>query len=1047
MRELTLLNFNEMKYGIWRDEFHSIENVSAIHWFSPEPGYIAGMSSVNGRTVTLFDLSACLGFPPLSRKRADYIAILLPYKKKYAGFLVDFVIEGFSISDKQLFAMPAYLRTAVVDSCVGQNSEFDEITSVINIPHLFEMVLKTDFKPPSVAFQISEIQQSTKTEMQTVRVFTSGGKTFAIPASSAEKVSQTPEVVSKMDFLPPFIKGVTLYNEEIIPLIHLAICLKMPEGSDGQMLVSDISGNKFGLLVDSDKGQLETANLSVRSLPAMAKSDWLVNAIINSEENIPQVIPLIDLGALLAAGSDTLEKVSLYHEYQTDSDFDKLYRKSEVGIQEFSLFGINHAIPQAEVEDTLKLIPYRPIPGGIPMLAGIAEYQDDLLPVLDLGVCFGSQSVVTQKWQMILLKNGNFRALLLVENILSERLLPLTMQHQLPFGDSLSLVYGCYPDGVEVRLILNIAAMAVNFEKTNFKNFFNAFAVDDKTKPEASEYFPSSEIHEEIQSGFEPVELITSSKVLAETDVTEKTDVAAPEPFEEADEPEAVISDNNQSVNETTDLHPDISDKEDIEPDVLEDIYSESGMNALEEILESINDAISESDLPITNLYADDEVLFDKLSSSFDDADVATVPDITDEDTDLFEKLNNAFDSSEDQAIEAATEDFQDVITEILDNDGEVVTEGESLFQLEPTMEIMADEPEESIDLVEFADSMDEDNVEFEEIDSIIESEPELESQETSDAIESIDIESELIAKAVEKTDEETETREFAEDIYESETEEFPEFKTSVIDPMLEKKFAEPGLAGDIKDFIEQDKSEFQEEAGEDLDDAKEIENPLPDYYFLKTHNGKKSKTRKKLAVFSAILISVLLILFYLFNRSDDPVPIREELKIHPRSASVQIRPVQEPEIPMVHENHQEVQPVSDASAVKEKISAVPDSIVNNQYLTLKPSKSIDHDQSSEISQSPVPIEKNNAAAAKVSMQDAVSAITPELPSKSPVFSKTQSAAGDRTIYTVKKGDTLWTISKQYTGYGINYHSIAEENIIINPDLIFPEQQIEIKKE
>lgn len=39
-------------------------------------------------------------------------------------------------------------------------------------------------------------------------------------------------------------------------------------------------------------------------------------------------------------------------------------------------------------------------------------------------------------------------------------------------------------------------------------------------------------------------------------------------------------------------------------------------------------------------------------------------------------------------------------------------------------------------------------------------------------------------------------------------------------------------------------------------------------------------------------------------------------------------------------------------------------------------------------------------------------------------------------VYKVKKGDTLWGISKQFYGVGSLYYLIARENNITNPDKI-----------
>ncbi|NVK32019.1 MAG: peptidoglycan-binding protein LysM [Gammaproteobacteria bacterium] len=50
--------------------------------------------------------------------------------------------------------------------------------------------------------------------------------------------------------------------------------------------------------------------------------------------------------------------------------------------------------------------------------------------------------------------------------------------------------------------------------------------------------------------------------------------------------------------------------------------------------------------------------------------------------------------------------------------------------------------------------------------------------------------------------------------------------------------------------------------------------------------------------------------------------------------------------------------------------------------------------------------------------------------------------------YDIQKGDTLWAIAEKFYGNGSKYTTIVEENqeVIINPDLIFPGQRIRIPK-
>jgi nucleoid-associated protein YgaU len=50
----------------------------------------------------------------------------------------------------------------------------------------------------------------------------------------------------------------------------------------------------------------------------------------------------------------------------------------------------------------------------------------------------------------------------------------------------------------------------------------------------------------------------------------------------------------------------------------------------------------------------------------------------------------------------------------------------------------------------------------------------------------------------------------------------------------------------------------------------------------------------------------------------------------------------------------------------------------------------------------------------------------------------------DNTFYTVRRGDCLWIIARNFLRRGILFTMIAERNNITNPDLIFPEQLLQI---
>lgn len=59
-------------------------------------------------------------------------------------------------------------------------------------------------------------------------------------------------------------------------------------------------------------------------------------------------------------------------------------------------------------------------------------------------------------------------------------------------------------------------------------------------------------------------------------------------------------------------------------------------------------------------------------------------------------------------------------------------------------------------------------------------------------------------------------------------------------------------------------------------------------------------------------------------------------------------------------------------------------------------------------------------------------------------FTMPEMTGDDDTFYTVRRGDCLWVIARNFLRRGILFSIIAERNNISNPDLIFPKQLLQI---
>ncbi len=147
---------------------------------------------------------------------------------------------------------------------------------------------------------------------------------------------------------------------------------------------------------------------------------------------------------------------------------------------EFSLLGERHALPKLEVEEVIACKPWRAFPDVPPIVLGVAEHNGEILPVVDLAMMFGRLSLVTPAWRMMLVNNGDFRALVITETVFRERRLAPDIHRAVPIHLPHNLMYGCYPDAEAVRLILNVEAISVHFEKSLIQQFLPALSQEMK---------------------------------------------------------------------------------------------------------------------------------------------------------------------------------------------------------------------------------------------------------------------------------------------------------------------------------------------------------------------------------------------------------------------------------------------------------------------------------------------------------------------------------------------------------------------------------------
>ncbi len=541
MRELLLLALDGLQYGVWTEEIIS-RDVQVIHWLTTTARVNYAISSVNRQTLTLVDLSACLGLAPVRRERESQV-LVIAQQEKGAGFIVEDIVGSLQVPSSAIIAVPPYLQTSVTDSCVVSG---DDLIPVINLFELHRRIQETDFSPVKPDFTLTAGLQdkAVATSLNTIRLFACNGKPFA--ASSCNIQSQLTEVksITGLTLMPDHIRGISLFNGKILPVIDLAVQLEQDDGQQAdQVLIVEFGGQEFAFLVDSDIGILSSEHFSVQPLPRFARSVWFSQAVICNE----RIIPIIDvLQLLMRRGESEKEEISGTEVIGKPGFLDR-FGTEVVKIIEFQMSGVCHALPEMEVKASIPFKPFREIPDADKIVAGVISHGDELIPVLDLARCFGKISSPDREWRLLLVENGSFRIFLMTGKVIGERILTREMQRDLPFVLPHSVVYGCYPFESSVRLILNIKALTQHFDEERAKEFFQAFSsgiadpvendvpVPAPLKKKVEELFDSSEQVEEEE--FAVTEYPELASVLAESEQLFSQDLVKQSPEEiEADE-------------------------------------------------------------------------------------------------------------------------------------------------------------------------------------------------------------------------------------------------------------------------------------------------------------------------------------------------------------------------------------------------------------------------------------------------------------------------------------------------------------------------------
>jgi chemotaxis signal transduction protein/nucleoid-associated protein YgaU len=460
-----LFSIGTTTWGVGDQDITAVTAARPLHRLPLSPPSVAGMALIEDKPVTVFDLGACLGAPPLAGPEKGSF-LLINREGRTTAFAVAGKVDRIDGAADRVVPLPHPARSAVVESCLVRGSS---IVLIIKLKRLLEQVKQGDLDIPT-PLPPDASERRERPVPSSVLVMSLGGDRFCIDAADTAYGERGAAEITPLPYARQ-LAGIIAQGQDIVPVMSLAARIGLENRrAGGGMIITELDGMRCGLPVDGEEGRRES--VTVLELPPLARPLWSRRAIVEDGK----VIPLIDRQAVASASPETRDEDYFAGQYHAASAFPLRFRKGGVEVTELSLFGARHAVPKDEVAEVLPLLPVRRLTQVPEIVMGVSELNGRLLPVLDLEAIFGRRSRVTQEWKMLRVVNGDFDALVVIETVFGGKELSPDMQRQVPIAIPHQVLYGCYLDSSAVRLILNVEALAVHFEKTGIRELITGMS-------------------------------------------------------------------------------------------------------------------------------------------------------------------------------------------------------------------------------------------------------------------------------------------------------------------------------------------------------------------------------------------------------------------------------------------------------------------------------------------------------------------------------------------------------------------------------------------
>lgn len=472
MKNLIIAEIERTLYGVWEDEALKSVHVPKFHMFPMSPEHYCGMAELEGSMSSLYDLGACLGHPRMDISAGGH-GIILSTEGRPRGFGVNRLLGAAEYDPGSVIMLPKVLRSEAFSGCLIHEGR---PVIIVHIKLLHDLAIGEDWRLPLVSLEDPATRQLNP---ESIRLISANEVPYAMDDSALSDAIALTAQPMHLPLAPSFVEGVALrLDGTISAAINLSAALGEPVDMEGTQYIPTRDGE---LLIHINKDIGTAGAFDIRRMPRIAACSAFSGAVVADGA----AYALIDADAL----SRRIARPDVEGIYADQPEIIESFGKQDLKTQEFELIGDVFALPSSQVEDVIDIRPYTLIPGSRSIVVGIAELDDEVLPVLDLALCFGLDSKPDPYWKMIKIADGDFKALLLTQAAHDENTVGTERQFHLPIRQSYRYVFGCYTAQEKVRLLLNVAALAVHFDLAHVSHVFDS--LHKRPKPELEIQSPS----------------------------------------------------------------------------------------------------------------------------------------------------------------------------------------------------------------------------------------------------------------------------------------------------------------------------------------------------------------------------------------------------------------------------------------------------------------------------------------------------------------------------------------------------------------------------